>query len=86
MEMDNSTGGIKMKVAAIMYSNNQYFYNKRETIVTTTKTQVVNEDTKIIQTADDVAYRNNTQSNSAEYVKHAYEVSFRPLDMIVNLQ
>lgn len=24
--------------------------------------------------------------NSAEYVKHAYEVSFRPLDMITNLQ
>lgn len=74
-----------MKVAAIMYSNNQYFYNKREVIVTTTKRQVVNEETKIIQSADNT-YNANTQSNSAEYVKHAYEVSFKPLDMIVNFQ
>lgn len=75
-----------MKVAAIMYSSNRYFYNKRETSFTTVKSKVVKEDIIFTKNTDDKTDNNPVQSNTAEYVKHAYEVSFKPLEMIVNLQ
>jgi hypothetical protein len=74
-----------MKVTAIMYSNNRYYYKEKETCLTTVKNQKVSVEREVIETTD-CRNSTDTQGNSAEYVKHAYEVSFKPLDLITNLQ
>lgn len=74
-----------MTVTAIMSSSNKFYYSKRETSIKSTVCQNVKEENDFQETQED-AEDNNTQSNSATYVRNAYAVSFRPLDMIVNLQ
>jgi len=74
-----------MTVTAIMSSSNKFYYSKRETSIKSTVDQNSKEENSFQETQGD-SEENNTQNNSATYVRNAYAVSFRPLDMIVNLQ
>jgi hypothetical protein len=75
-----------MRVTEIRSLNNKYYYNKKETSLTSIKSLAVREEAKIIETMQSNTYNTTIQNNSAEYVKHAYEVSFKPHDLILNLQ
>lgn len=70
-----------MKIASIDTMYSSYYYNPN--IIARLKT--VKEITKVIETTKANTYQTNLYDNSAEYVKHAYEVSFRPLEMMNNL-
>lgn len=74
-----------MRVSAIMTDYSSYYYDPYEANIIT-RTKMVKEITKKVKTTKTSTYQTNIYDNSAQYVKNAYEVSFRPHDMIVNLQ
>lgn len=75
-----------MKVTAIMYSTNRYYYKENRTGLTTVRNPKVNVERIVIDEIEENDNREYALKNSAEYVKQAYEMSFRPLDLIMNLQ
>ncbi|OYP11446.1 hypothetical protein C8E03_105188 [Lachnotalea glycerini] len=75
-----------MKVTAIRTSYNRYYYQKNEASIITRANQTVSKDIKLIETTQTNTYQTPVINNSAEYVKNAYQVSFKPFDLIQNLQ
>lgn len=69
-----------MRVSAIVTTYDSYYYNPN----VIARLRTVKETKKVIQTKDNATYLANLYNNSAQYVKDAYEVSFRPLELIQN--
>lgn len=70
-----------MKISAIN-TYNSYYYNPNGN----QKLKTVKKISKVINTKRDYTYQTNLYDDSAQYVKNAYVVSFRPLEMIKNLK
>lgn len=70
-----------MRISAIVTTYDSYYYNPN----VIARLRTVKEITKVIETKDNHIYQKGLYENSAQYVKNAYEVSFRPLELIKNL-
>lgn len=74
-----------MRVSAIMTAYSSYYYDPYEANMIA-RTKTVKEIKRTVETTQTSTYQTNIYKDSARYVKNAYDVSFRPHDMIVNLQ
>lgn len=74
-----------MKISAIITGYSSYYYNPNEAN-RVIRVKTGKETEKMTETIRTSLYQTNIYDNSAQYVKNAYTVSFRPHDMIINLQ
>jgi hypothetical protein len=72
-----------MKVTAIMSTYHGYYYQRNETTLTTRTSKTVKEK-KFLETTE-TTYQTPITINSTEYAKNAYQISFKPHELICNL-